>query len=76
MTRVTVTALHFEPRGFVPNNLRLPVLIYEKAFDPAAIGDLATFMEKRFQDNGWPPQWRDGIYDFEHYTRRVMRYSV
>ncbi|SDH31599.1 MULTISPECIES: cupin domain-containing protein [Bosea] len=67
MTRVTVTALHFEPRGFVPNNFRLPALIYEKAFDPAAIGDLATFMEKRFQDNGWPPQWRDGIYDFEHY---------
>lgn len=67
MTRVTITALHFEPRGFVPNNLRLPALIYEKAFDPVAISDLATSMEKRFQDNGWPPQWRDGIFDFEHY---------
>lgn len=67
MTRVMVTALHFEPRGFVPNNHRLPALIYEKAFDPAATSDLATSMEKRFQDNGWPPQWRDGIFDFEHY---------
>jgi uncharacterized protein YjlB len=24
-------------------------------------------MEKRFQENGWPPQWRDGIYDYDHY---------
>ena len=24
-------------------------------------------MEKRFQNNGWPPQWRDGVYDFDHY---------
>ena len=67
MTRVTVTALHFEPRGFVPNNPRLPALIYERAFDPEATIDLTTFMEKLFQENGWPPQWRDGIYEFDHY---------
>lgn len=52
--------------GWVPNNERLPVLLYRKAIaiegdDPAAI------FEKRFESNGWPPQWRDSVYDFHHY---------
>lgn len=66
MTQTTVTALHFEPRGFVPNNPRLPALLYEGAFTKSE-DDCATAMEKRFQDNGWPPQWRNGVYDFDHY---------
>lgn len=52
-----VTALRFEPWSFVPNNPRLPALIYEGAFGPDA-ADLATLMENRFSENGWPPQWR------------------
>lgn len=66
MTKTSVTAFHFEPWSFVPNNPRLPALIYEGAF-PSDVTDLAALMEKRFQENGWPPQWRNGIYDFEHY---------
>ncbi len=66
MTKTTVTAFHFEPWSFVPNNPRLSALIYEGAFAADAI-DLARLMEKRFQENGWPPQWRNGIYDFDHY---------
>lgn len=66
MTGPTTTAIHLEARGFIPNNPRLPVIIYEAAFPPGT-ADLATLMEKRFQDNGWPPQWRDGIYDYDHY---------
>ena len=65
MTGLT-TAIHLEARGFVPNNPRLPVLIYEAAF-PAEAADLAALMEKRFRENGWPPQWRNGIYDYDHY---------
>jgi len=44
----------------------LSALIYEGAFAADAT-DLAGLMEKRFQENGWPPQWRNGIYDFDHY---------
>ena len=29
--------------------------------------ELAGAMERRFEENGWPPAWRDGIYDFHHY---------
>lgn len=61
-----VTAFHFEEHGTVPNNPRLPVLFYVAAF-PAEAADMATLMEERFEGNGWPPQWRSGIYDFQHY---------
>lgn len=61
-----VTALWLDERRFVPNNPRLPVLIYAAAFAPGS-GNLATAIENRFAENGWPPQWRNGIYDFHHY---------
>jgi uncharacterized protein YjlB len=57
--------LRLKPNGWMPNNLYLPVLYYTKAF--ADTGDLATTMERAFAANGWPPQWRNGIYDFHHY---------
>jgi uncharacterized protein YjlB len=50
--------------GAIPNNPRLPVLIYAKCFD--ASGDGATVVEALFHKNGWPPQWRNGIYEFHH----------
>lgn len=52
--------------GWMPNNERLPVLLYPNAVslkDP----DPAALFEAQFQRNGWPPQWRDGVYDFHHY---------
>jgi uncharacterized protein YjlB len=47
----------------MPNNPRLPVLLHRAALplgDPAAA-------EALFARNGWPPAWRDGIYDYHHY---------
>jgi uncharacterized protein YjlB len=46
----------------MPNHPAFPVLVYRgvAAADAAAI-------EALFGRNGWPPQWRDGIYGFDHY---------
>ncbi len=56
--------LHLKPNGWMPNNV-LPVLLYRNALPVA--GDLASTMERLFAANGWPPQWRNGVYTFHHY---------
>jgi uncharacterized protein YjlB len=56
--------LHLKPNGWMPNSA-LPVLFYRGAF-PAS-DNLAAGMEHLFTANQWPPQWRNGVYDFHHY---------
>jgi uncharacterized protein YjlB len=60
----TPQQLHLKPNGWMPNS-PLPVLLYRNAM-PAS-SDRATAMERLFTANGWPPQWRNGVYDFHHY---------
>ena len=59
-------AIQLARNGWMPNNEHLPVLLYRNAI--AIEGDdPASAFEKRFEHHGWPPQWRDGVYDFHHY---------
>jgi uncharacterized protein YjlB len=46
-------------------NSRLPVVIYSQAL--AEEDASAEALEALFDGNGWPSQWRAGIYDFHHY---------
>jgi uncharacterized protein YjlB len=43
-----------------------PVLLYRNVI-PVSGADPAAHFEAVFQHNGWPPQWRNGVYDFHHY---------
>jgi uncharacterized protein YjlB len=58
--------LHLPRNGWVPNNARLPFLLY-RAVIAVSGNDPAALFEQQFRRNGWPPQWRDGVYDFHHY---------
>lgn len=58
--------LRIRPRGWAPNHQRLPVLLYHAVLDVAG-SDPAAVAEVRFRQNGWPPQWRAGIFSFHHY---------
>jgi uncharacterized protein YjlB len=60
-------ALLLPRNGWVPNNDRLPVLIYRGAIPTAGAPDPAALFEQAFRRNGWPPQWRNDVYSFHHY---------
>src|ERR1700760_881436 len=59
-------AFMLKPHDWVPNNRTLPVVIYRRALMPDS-GDLAAAFEILFERNAWPPQWRDGIFDYHHF---------
>ncbi len=64
-------AFRFAADREVPNNPRLPLIVYrgalrlDPAFDPAAI------FEAAFAANGWGSSWRNGIYPFRHFHTRA-----
>lgn len=58
--------LHLKRNGWMPNNEFLPVLLYRSAAD-RTVSDIASHFERIFRQNGWPPQWRNGVYPFHHY---------
>ncbi|MBV9558223.1 MAG: cupin domain-containing protein [Pseudolabrys sp.] len=63
------TKITFKPDGYVPNNARVPLLLYRKAV--VLDGDPAALLEAIFNANGWGEAWRNGIYDFVHYHPRI-----
>lgn len=66
MSTPTILVLPLEERGIIPNNPRFPALVYREAFSPE-LADVARAMERRFEESGWPPAWRNAIYEFHHY---------
>jgi uncharacterized protein YjlB len=58
--------LQLAANGWVPNNPRLPVLVY-RAVTHLEGSDPAAHFEELFAHNGWPPEWRNGVYPFHHY---------
>jgi uncharacterized protein YjlB len=52
--------------GSIPNNPRLPLLVYQGALNLPAQNP-AGIIEDIFAANQWGSSWRNGIYTFHHY---------
>ena len=55
-----------EENGTIPNNYRLPLLVYAGAIQ-LPDKDPASTCEAIFGDNDWGGMWRNGIFGFHHY---------
>ena len=55
----------FDDDGVVPNNPRLPLVVYRGVLEsgPGA----AAACETLFAGNGWSGGWRGGVYPYHHY---------
>jgi uncharacterized protein YjlB len=64
-------ALRFKDDGVIPNNPKLPFIVYRSPVSLADNFDPAAVFEELFARNGWRDSWRDGIYDYVHYHSRT-----
>jgi len=63
--------LRFRDDGYIPNNPRLPLLLYRKAVRFDRRHDPAATIEAIFNANFWGHAWRNGIYNYVHYHSMV-----
>jgi uncharacterized protein YjlB len=65
----------FADDGSIPNNPRLPLLVYRGGIDIKGSADPEVVIEKTFAHHGWGDMWRNGVYAYPHYhstTHEVM----
>jgi uncharacterized protein YjlB len=63
--------LMFTGDGSVPNNPRLPFVLYRDAVDLAGTPNPEDVVEKVFRENGWGDLWRNGIFPYVHYHSMI-----
>jgi uncharacterized protein YjlB len=68
---VTPQALMFFDDGAIPNNPRLPLLLYRSGIDLSGTPDPEEVIEATFARHGWGDMWRNGIYPYVHYHSMI-----
>jgi len=71
LTAASPDMFRFNDDGSIPNNPRLPMLLYPRTLLLDGFADPAAAFEVLFEANGWSDCWRDGIYDYVHYHSRI-----
>ena len=61
----------FADDGSVPNNARLPFVVYRHVIDLIGAPDPEPVIEKMFRGNGWGDIWRNGIFPYVHYHSMI-----
>ena len=64
-------ALMFRDDGSIPNNPRLPFLVYRGAIELAGKESPERTIESTFGANGWGDMWRNGIFPYVHYHSMI-----
>jgi uncharacterized protein YjlB len=67
----TPQALMFSDDGTIPNNPRLPFLLYRSGIDLSGTPDPEAVIERTFARHDWGDTWRNGIYPYVHYHSMI-----
>src|SRR5579862_6706547 len=71
-SRRTAPVTHvFADDGSIPNNPKLPFVLYRGGIDLAGSPDPEQVIEKTFAANEWGNMWRNGIYPYVHYHSMI-----
>lgn len=65
MNAYSLEILPLQPHTTIPNNARLPLLLYRQLYDTA--DNLQQRFIKNFEEHGWGGSWVNGVYDYHHY---------
>jgi uncharacterized protein YjlB len=71
LTKAEPLASMFEDDGSIPNNPRLPFVVYRNAVDLAGTPNPEEVIESTFARHGWGDMWRNGIYPYVHYHSMI-----
>jgi len=67
MEQIKPLAMTFEDDGSIPNNPRLPLLLYRACIDIKGVADPERLIFETFGHNLWGEAWQNGIYPYAHY---------
>jgi uncharacterized protein YjlB len=63
--------LMFADDGSVPNNPRLPFVVYRGAIKLTGVLEPEKAIETMFRGHGWGNTWRNGIFPYVHYHSMI-----
>jgi len=69
--RAKLSTFMFVDDGIVPNNPRLPLLVYRGAIDLTGTPNPEEVVERTFASHGWGDMWRNGIFPYVHYHSMI-----
>jgi uncharacterized protein YjlB len=69
--RTDPKSFKFADDGTIPNNPRLPLVLYRSGVDLTGSPDPEKLIESAFAANGWGNIWRNGIYPYAHYHSMI-----
>ena len=61
----------FADDGSVPNNPKLPFVVFPGAISLSGSAHPEEMIETTFHDNGWGQSWRNGIFPYVHYHSMI-----
>lgn len=69
MQNEAATPILFQPDNNIPNNQKLPLLLYRQVFGESK--NLEAQFKDAFKQNKWGGSWTNGVFSYHHYHSKA-----